>query len=280
MSNISFIGSAATVKWITFSDKTETCKIDTKFEGSHGSVYVEPSNHIMCNIEDGTRDIIRIGLVKDALERMGITDIKLTLGYVPQARADRVFEKGNPLPIKVFADIINSYGFSKVYIYDPHSDVTPALIKNIEVVSQTEMLKMEMHNIVRLMGENFTLVAPDLGATKKIFDSVQSLGHKNYYQAIKVRDVTTGNIVKCDLIEDEVSGNVLIVDDLSDGSASFKFLAQKLKQKGAEKVGLYVTHGIFSKGLEVLEKDIDFIFCPNVVCGYINREDITEFNNK
>lgn len=280
MSNIKFIGSGAKIKWLSFSDHTETCKIERRLQGSHGSVFLEPSNHIMCDVEDGARDIIRIGLVKDALERMGIKDIKLTLGYMPQARADRVFEEGNPLPIKVFTDILNGYNFSKVYIFDPHSDVTSALVNNVEILTQSEMLMNEIPKIRKLMGKDFTLVAPDLGATKKIFDSVQALRHDNYYQAIKVRDVTTGTIIKCDLIEKEVSGNVLIVDDLADGAASFKFLAKKLKQKGADKVGLYVTHGIFSKGLEVLEKEVDFIFCPNVVCKYINREDITKFNNK
>ena len=74
--------------------------------------------------------------------------------------------------------------------------------------------------------------------------------------------------------------NVLIVDDISDGGASFKFLAQKLKAEGFQKVGLFVTHGIFSKGLKVLEKDIDFIFCGGIVGTYINREDLRKFNDK
>ena len=278
MSNINFVDESATVKWITFSDNTETCKISaTK---SKGTLSLNPvGNHIQINIEDATRDIIRIGLVKDALHRMGIKDVKLTLGYFPQARADRVFEDGNPLPIKVFTDILNSFGFSKIYIYDPHSDVTPALIDNVQVTSQTVMLKNQLNIINRDMGE-FTLCAPDLGATKKIFDSVIALGHTAYIQAVKIRDVTTGNIVKCDLTVDKVEGNILIVDDICDGAASFKFLAQKLKEKGADKVGLYVTHGIFSKGLEVLEGYVDFIFCPNLVGNYVNQLDIQKFNSK
>lgn len=278
MSNITFVDESATIKWITFSDGTETCKVTpVKIQGSHGYGYKSVGNHIQVDIENGTRDLIRIGLVKDALTRLGISDVKLTLGYFPQARADRMFEEGNPLPVKVFADILNSFGFSKVYIFDPHSDVTSALINNVDIIPQTTMLKNQLQIINHYM-DSFTLCAPDLGATKKIFDSVQTLGHTDYIQAVKIRDVKTGNIVKCDLTVDKVKGNILIVDDICDGAASFKFLAQKLKEKGADKVGLYVTHGIFSKGLEVLEGDIDFIFCPNLVGSYVNQENIWRFN--
>ncbi|QVW08076.1 hypothetical protein 2019MatB_1115 [Vibrio phage ICP1] len=206
MSNITFVDESATIKWITFSDKTETCKIEpVKVSGSHGVGFMSIGNHIQINIEDATRDLIRLGLVKDTLSRMGVSDVKLTLGYFPQARADRVFEKGNPLPVKVFADILNSFGFSKVYIFDPHSDVTPALINNVEVISQTTMLNNQLTIIKRYMND-FTLCAPDLGATKKIFDSVQAFGHIDYIQAVKIRDVKTGDIVKCDLTVDKVGG--------------------------------------------------------------------------
>lgn len=280
MSNITFVDSNTNIEWITFSDGTETCKVVAQYvTGAHGKGNLPIGNHIQIKIEDCTRDIIRLGLVKDALNRLGIKDVKLTLGYIPQARADRVFEKGNPLPIKVFTDILNSYGFSKVYIYDPHSDVTSALINNVEVVTQTNMLLNKRSEIERVL-PNFTLCAPDLGATKKIFDSVKALGSEDYVQAVKIRDVKTGNIVKCDLTVDKVEGNILIVDDICDGAASFKFLAKRLKEKGAERVGLFVTHGIFSKGLGVLEKDVDFIFCPNIVCNYINNEHIWRFNER
>lgn len=273
MGNITFVNTdKVNIEWVTFSDGTETCTIK---ELEH----YQDMSHIQINIEDGTRDLIRLGLVQDALERLGESDIKLTLKYFPQARADRVFQQGQPLPAKVFANVLNSFGFSKVYIYDPHSDVTPALIDNVEVLTQQDLLMQKLTHINKYL-KDFTLCAPDLGATKKIFDSVQLLGHEDYIQAVKIRDVKTGNIVKCDLTVDKVEDNILIVDDISDGGDSFKFLAQKLKEKGAGRVGLYVTHGIFSKGLEVLRGDVDFIFVNNIVGNYINQEMIWKFNEK
>lgn len=275
MSNIKFTRTRAKsyIKWITFSDNTETCKIVLGHPDDSVNCY-----HLQVNIEDATRDLVRIGLVKDALERIGVPEITLHLPYFPQARADRVFEVGNPLPVRVFTGILNSYGFKKVTIYDPHSDVTPALINNCEVLKQDRLLKMALPVINKQFTKEFTLCAPDLGATKKTFDNMVALGQDKYYQAIKVRDVKTGDIIKCDLIEDKIEGDVLIVDDICDGSASFKFLAQKLKEKGAEKVGLYVTHGIFSKGLEVLKGSVDYIYVTNLVGNYVNQENIRKFN--
>lgn len=280
MSNITLFSgnSVAAVNFTTFSDGSETCTI-----GAIPECTKEGYVSVSVKVENCNTDLIRIGLVKDALERAYPNTVRayLQLDYVPQARADRVFGCGMPLPIKVFANIINSYNFNIVFISDPHSDVTPALINNVSVTSQNHKLS-ETHGLISRYMPEFTLCAPDLGATKKIFDSVQMLEHKTYVQAIKIRDVSTGNIIKCEIIDpDSVKGqSILIVDDIADGGASFKFLAQKLKAHGATKVGLYVTHGIFAKGLKELEDDIDYIFCPNIVCNYINETDILNFNQR
>ena len=277
MSNISINSNSCTnqpVKFITFSDGSETCELPTLRNYSYIAVDVK--------VEDCTRDLVRIALVKDAIDRLEQDKVTtlLNLGYMPQARADRVFGEGMPLPVKVFADIINSLKFDEVIIADPHSDVTPALLHNVHAISQRHFVS-SVHSLeLKRVAPNFVICAPDLGATKKTFDLVQDLHHKEYVQAIKVRDVATGNIVKCDVMDDvSVKGrDVLIVDDIADGGASFKFLAQKLKEKGARKVLLYVTHGIFAKGLDELAGSIDYICVNNIVGTYINRGDVLAFN--
>lgn len=273
MSNIKFIDEKHKIKWTSFSDGSESCLVmlDPKAE-------YHPSR-IICRIEDCNRDIIRIGLVKDALERMDYKDIDLTIDYMPQARADRVFQDGASLPIKVFCVILNSYKFKSVLIADPHSDVTPALIDNVRIYSQAQVFNNNK-SIVQKYVSDFTLVAPDLGATKKTFELAHRLGHNEFYQAIKVRNVETGDIVKCDLVDKIVTGNVVIVDDIADGGASFLHLAKLLKERGADQVALFVTHGIFSKGLQIFEGIIDFIFVHDIVGNYINQEDVRKFNVK
>lgn len=54
--------------------------------------------------------------------------------------------------------------------------------------------------------------------------------------------------------------NLLIIDDICDGGGTFIQLAEKLKGLGAAKIGLFVTHGIFSKGYKDLNKWFDKIY--------------------
>lgn len=275
MSNITLQCGAIThqVNFITFSDGSETCELGSP-------TFVTGQVWVNLSFQDVTRDLIRIGLVKDALDRLGKTAVsyKLNLQYMPQARADRVFSEGLPLPVKMFADIINTYKFTEVRIMDPHSDVTSALIKNVRVIPQAQLV-YELVTSTSTNLSDYVLCAPDLGATKKAFDAMIRLGQTELIQAIKIRDTSTGDIVRCDVVGDAMKGrNVLIIDDIADGGASFKFLAQKLKEKGAKEVALFVTHGIFSKGLQPLSKDIDRIYCRNIVGNFINQQNISDYN--
>lgn len=55
--------------------------------------------------------------------------------------------------------------------------------------------------------------------------------------------------------------NILIVDDICDGGATFMLLTKDLYKRGAKSINLFVTHGIFSKGLKPLkEAGINRIF--------------------
>ena len=107
------------------------------------------------------------------------------------------------------------------------------------------------------------------------------LGKKEIIQAVKIRDVTNGNIIKCDVQCEDLKGrNVVIVDDIADGGASFLYLSEKLKAKGAGKIVLFVTHGIFSKGLSPFVGKIDYIFVHNLMEKFIKKRDIELFNRK
>ena len=54
---------------------------------------------------------------------------------------------------------------------------------------------------------------------------------------------------------------MLIVDDLCDAGGTFIGSAQVLRDAGARSVSLYVTHGVFSKGVEnLLNNGIDAIY--------------------
>jgi ribose-phosphate pyrophosphokinase len=80
-------------------------------------------------------------------------------------------------------------------------------------------------------------------------------------QSKKVREPSTGKITRTVVLANDLSGKTAIItDDICDGGYTFIKIAEQLKEKNVEKIILYVTHGIFSKGLSVFEGLIDEIY--------------------
>jgi ribose-phosphate pyrophosphokinase len=268
MSNFSLTG--ASINFVTFSDGAELCEIKV-----HDQLCLRTLSIDVCDVGN---DLIRLCLVKDALDSIGLCDIDLFMKYIPNARADRRFSAGQSFSLKVFANIINSLNFSKVTVLDPHSDVSSALINNIEIISQEVGFDWKLPEIKNITND-FILCAPDIGASKKIFDVMKSIDHDEYIQAVKVRDTSTGNIIACSIPDKDLNGkDVVIVDDICDGGASFIHLSKHLKEASCGKIILYTSHGIYSKGLDPLKGNIDYVFTSNLIEKFVNSRDLIKFN--
>lgn len=201
-------------------------------------------------------EVMKLLLVTDAIRNCSnTTPINLTMNYVPYGRQDRVCVPGESLSIKVFSNLINSQNYKEVLILDPHSDVTPALINNCSVLNNHYRVYMTLRDI----SGDVTIISPDAGANKKTKDLVKSL--YNYNEKVdlvkcdKTRDLKTGKISGFEVYADDLEGKTcVIVDDICDGGGTFLGLAKELQAKNAGDLHLIVSHGIFSKGLDELNK--------------------------
>lgn len=202
-------------------------------------------------------DLGLLCLAVDALKRMCVHTIKLFIPYFPAARQDRVMVKGEPLSVKVYADIINALALSKVTVFDPHSEVTAALLERCEIISNHQFIK----EVLTKIGNSALLVSPDGGALKKIYKVSEYLGGVEVVESSKSRDVKTGILTGFKVYTDDLRGNdCLIVDDICDGGGTFIGLATELKNKNAGNLYLAVSHGIFSRGFEELGEYFKTIF--------------------
>ena len=63
------------------------------------------------------------------------------------------------------------------------------------------------------------------------------------------------------------------------GAGHLLSLQKVLKSKGAKDIYLYVTHGIFSKGIEVLREHFNHIYCYHLINykGNIDNNLLTVF---
>jgi ribose-phosphate pyrophosphokinase len=217
---------------------------------------------------ENSDDIMKLLLTIDAVRRIRNTAIDLRIPYVPYARQDRVCNPGEALSIRVMADIINGMGCRRVTIVDPHSDVTSALINNCHVITQAEVIK-NSPLAEEILLDNWALVSPDAGAAKKIQTVAKAIAKNGAFPdvfcASKVRDTRTGAITSTAFHDDVKGRTVLIVDDICDGGRTFIELATLLNQMGTAKTMLYVTHGIFSKGLDLLRESIAHVYCHHTM---------------
>jgi ribose-phosphate pyrophosphokinase len=212
--------------------------------------------HLTCS-----DDVMALLLTVDAIrqQKPNIT-LLLQLAYVPYARQDRVCNPGEALSIRVFANLINSLNFSEVLIFDPHSDVTPALIKNSTVVSAGDIF-----GHINFGGK--WIVAPDAGAAKRCEAFAKRVGAEGVIQCVKHRETTTGKLSGFRALDDVEGKRLVVVDDILDGGRTFIGLSAVLE--GAQSKELVVTHGIFSAGVEELVKHYDKIYTTNSFWGEV-----------
>lgn len=208
--------------------------------------------------------VMQLLLAHDAIVRLTGAKIHLIVPYFPYARQDRVCVPGESLAVKVMANLINQLSLDKVTVWDAHSDVTCALLNNATNLTQ-EALFAQSSVLSELLAQGqVTLIAPDAGAAKKTMQLAKSFnGMCNVVQATKIRNLKTGEITKTEVHGDVRGKTVLMVDDICDGGRTFIELAKVLKQQGADKVMLYVTHGIFSNGFSAFKDLIDVIYTAN-----------------
>lgn len=198
-------------------------------------------------------------LAVDALRRMECKHIELLIPYFPGARQDRLMMSGEPLTVKVYADLINALNLDRVHILDPHSDVTPALLNRVRVITNHQLVE----HITRDFKE-FYLISPDGGALKRVYNLARHLGGCPVVEGTKHRNVMTGELSHFGINEDNLEDKTcVVVDDICDGGGTFIGLAAELKRHNAGSLILIVTHGIFSRGAEELNKVYDKIYCTD-----------------
>lgn len=204
-------------------------------------------------------DIIELLLLNDAIKQIGGHIDQLHIPYVPYSRQDRVSVPGECLSIKVFCDLINTIKANTVVIEDPHSDVTSSLLNNVVVIHQHEIFQTYAYR-----GDPYYLVSPDGGALKKTYKLAAVMGSQilGVIECSKKRDVKTGEISGIRVNYDEIihDKDFCIVDDICDGGRTFIEIAKALQKFQPRKIILMVTHGFFTKGLEVFDGLIDEIY--------------------
>lgn len=205
-----------------------------------------------------------------------VTSVHLYVPYFPGARQDRNPGGNTPLTVAVYANAIadnltRHIEETYLYMFDIHSSAALKIVgdalspfhggrepMNIEV---DRLNKYEFDSDIDL------IIAPDHGAVGRAtcFRDTHFPGVPVVY-AEKTRNFDTGNITGYSLPELPMFFKALVVDDICDGGRTFNELAKAwwdevIRQRDAGRpilghqptIQLYVSHGIFSRGVSNID---------------------------
>lgn len=186
-------------------------------------------------------DLIKLMFVKNYIDSI-FRDVKafLTIYYMPYSRMDRS-ENESAFTLKYISNFINSLDFYKVKVVEPHSDVTTALLNNVEPLYVNFDLVEKVKEEVGFNEEKDYIVFPDAGASKRY----SNMKAQNTLFCNKVRDFKTGEIKGLELVGDTSKAygrTAIIVDDLSSYGGTFIHTADRLREEGFVEVILLVAH--------------------------------------
>jgi ribose-phosphate pyrophosphokinase len=209
--------------------------------------------------------IVALGQTMDALKlQFPVAKFVLMLPYVPYGRQDRIMTAGEGHSLRFFAKTINGMGFSTVAVVDPHSTVTEALINNCLVVDQFEMFG----DLKPSFGDTY-IVAPDQGAVKKCEAFAKKVGAAGVISCYKKR---VDSEIKVRILDDiPNNAKLFVLDDICDAGGTFIQLSKAIYDYTVEKgqvvdeLELCVTHGLFTKGVDELNKYYDNIYTTDSV---------------
>lgn len=209
---------------------------------------------------ENNEELIALIYIVNHLRRINkFTTFMLEMDYIPNARMDRVKSNNDVFTLKYFADIINSLNFVRVFVLDPHSSVSEALINNIHVKDLTPY----RDEVLKEIGDDIVVYFPDASAKKKYEDLFK--GFKMIY-GVKHRNWVTGKIERLEVVTEDLDLNnqtVLMWDDLISYGGSMYYGAMELKELGVGNIYAYASHTEDSildkeKGtlIKLLENDI------------------------
>lgn len=195
----------------------------------------------------------------------------LHVPYLPYARQDKYTSNTTTFALNPFLHMLSMLRLNSITMVDVHNE--DAVINVLYMCSRsiwktpTKVINLSVEHIHKKLIEDIKpdlIVFPDEGASRR-YANVHTPPKAC---CKKTRDQETGNITGHELLGEvnlQPTSNVLLIDDLCDGGATFISVAKALRAIEPNiKIHLFTTHGIYSKGRRHLfANGIDYVYCTN-----------------
>lgn len=218
------------------------------------AVQVNESVTINARLSSAT-DLVNLVLLCNAIRGVNpAIQLTLNLPYLPYARADRRFVEGDCLALATMGDFLRICRFAQINALDVHSPVAARqfVASFLRNVSAEPLIARAIDHFCP-----DAILFPDDGAAERYPLECE----QPQFYATKQRDPKTGALFGLEVPDLSAFHRVLIVDDLCDGGGTFVGISEELGRRDTSpELGLYVTHGIFSKGVYVLATRFSHVY--------------------
>ena len=161
--------------------------------------------------------------------------------------------------------------------HDPRVQNTIPLNGFDNVHPTYQMIKALVHEYpdISLSHDQITIISPDEGAMSRCmyYSSVMGVDIGMFYKRRNYAVIINGKnpIEAHEYLGKSIKGkDVIVVDDMISSGESILDVSMQLKEKGARRIFLFITFGLFCNGLEIFDEAyekgiIDKVFTTNLV---------------
>ena len=207
--------------------------------------------------------LVELLIYLDCLRRASAKRITAVIPYFGYARQDRKDEGRVPITAKLVANLITTAGADRVLAIDLHAKQLQGFF-DIPVDHLTGELVLGKYFRDKKI-DNLTVVSPDVGNMKIAARYAEHLGGE--LAIVHKRRVSGSEVEANEMIGKAEGRNILMCDDIIATAGTICSAADLLKKRGAEKIYVGATHGIFAMpALERLaEAPIDEVIVTNTI---------------
>ena len=218
---------------------------------SDGEIYVEINENIRGNsifiiqsISSPANDnLMELLLCIDALKRSSAKNITAVIPYFGYARQDRKIVPRTSISAKLVSNLITKAGADRVVTVDLHAGQIQGFF-DIPVDNLFATPIFARHVKKKIKSKKIICVAPDVGGTER----ARALGKilNAGLAIVDKRRPKPGQSKVMNVVGDVKDQTCIIVDDIIDSGGTIVNAAKALKERGANEVYVYVTHGVLS----------------------------------
>lgn len=227
--------------------------------------------------------LVELLLMISTMRRASARKITAIIPYYGYARQDRKMASRVPISAADVACLMEAMGVDRVVAVDLHCGQIQGFFGPRTPCDNLEgqVVGLDYFGNLGLKSETTKVISPDAGGVyraKRFRDGLQERGVDAGLAMIIKQRIKAGAIERMDLVGSVEGADVIIVDDMIDTAGTLVHAASELKQRGANRVYAFATHGVFSGPAykRIAQSDLEKV----VVCNTIPLDTTQDHNGK